>query len=121
DALARCSADMGRLAALGNGGVSVVAADGDRMHVRVFAGGVGVPEDPATGSAALGLGVFMVTSGLLPADGESSYVVVQGIEMGRPSRLECTLTAEGGRVTSATVAGTVAPIATGRIGVPPLF
>src|SRR5207302_9419070 len=77
DALARCSADMGRLAALGNGGVSVVAADGDRMHVRVFAGGVGVPEDPATGSAALGLGVFMVTSGLLPADGESSYVVVQ--------------------------------------------
>src|SRR4051794_24249128 len=92
-ALSRCAPDLGRLAALGNGGVSVFALDGARMHARVFAGGVGVPEDPATGSAALGLGVFLVTSGLLTGDGESSYVVEQGIEMGRPSRLECSITA----------------------------
>jgi trans-2,3-dihydro-3-hydroxyanthranilate isomerase len=119
DALGRCSADLGRLAELGNGGVSVFALDGDRAHVRVFAGGVGVAEDPATGSAALGLGVFLVESGLLPADGAASYVVEQGLEMGRPSRLECSLTAAGGRVTSARVSGTVVPIATGRIAVPP--
>jgi trans-2,3-dihydro-3-hydroxyanthranilate isomerase len=119
DALPRCSPDITRLAALGNGGVSVFSAEAERMHVRVFAGGVGITEDPATGSAALGLGVFLVTSGLLPATGEPSYVVEQGIEMGRPSRLECTIVADGGRVTSAQVRGTVVPVATGRIAVPP--
>ena len=117
-ALVDCAPDMSRLASLGNGGVSVFALDGDRVHARVFAGGVGVPEDPATGSAALGVGVFLVTSGLLPRDGQASYVVDQGIEMGRPSRLECTVLAEGGQVTSAKVAGTVVPVASGRIAVP---
>jgi trans-2,3-dihydro-3-hydroxyanthranilate isomerase len=118
-AAARCTPDPAQLAQLGNGGVSVFASDGDRMRVRVFAGGVGVTEDPATGSAALGLGVFLVTSGLLPADGPASYVVEQGIEMGRPSRLDCTVVADGARVTSATVRGAVVAIAEGRIAVPP--
>lgn len=118
-ALTRCRPDMDRLSQLGKGGVSVFAADGDRMHVRVFAGGVGVPEDPATGSAALGLGVFLAQSGLLPADGAASYLVEQGIEMGRPSRLECSVVCEGGRVTAATVRGAVVAIAEGRIAVPP--
>ncbi len=37
-------------------------------------------EDPATGSAALGLGVFLVACGLPPADGESSYEIAQGVD-----------------------------------------
>jgi trans-2,3-dihydro-3-hydroxyanthranilate isomerase len=119
NALLDCAPDLSRLGALGNGGVSVFSVDGDRVHARVFAGGVGVPEDPATGSAALGLGVFLVASGLLPADATSSYVVDQGIEMGRASRLECTAVAQAGRVTSARVAGSVVPVATGRITIPP--
>ena len=117
-ALDRCAPDLAQLARLGNGGVSVFTPDGDRMHARVFAGGVGVPEDPATGSAALGLGVFLAGSGLLPADGAASYAVEQGIEMGRPSRLECAIVVEGGTVTSAKVSGAVVPIAEGRIAVP---
>ena len=117
-ALLRCEPDLAQLARLGNGGVSVFAPDGGRMHVRVFAGGVGVPEDPATGSAALGLGVFLVGSGLLPDSGRASYIVEQGIEMGRPSRLECELVVTDGKVTSATVTGSVVPIAEGRIAVP---
>lgn len=119
-ALARCQPDLAQLARLGKGGVSVFAPDGDRMHVRVFAGGVGVAEDPATGSAALGLGVFLVGSALLPSSGRTSYVVEQGLEMGRPSRLECRLDVTDGTVTSATVSGSVVPIAEGRIAVPPV-
>ena len=118
DALTQCEPDLAQLARLGNGGVSVFSPHDDRMHVRVFAGGVGVPEDPATGSAALGLGVFLVGSGLLPSSGRTSYVVEQGIEMGRPSRLECSLEVSDGTVTSATVTGAVVPIAAGRIAVP---
>jgi trans-2,3-dihydro-3-hydroxyanthranilate isomerase len=88
-------------------------------YTRVFVPGLGVPEDPATGSAALGFGVWLVESGLLPRDGESSYTVRQGIELGRPSTLECTVTAAGGSVQRTTVRGSVVPIARGQIVVPP--
>ncbi|WBB97658.1 MULTISPECIES: PhzF family phenazine biosynthesis protein [unclassified Solwaraspora] len=88
-------------------------------HCRVFCPGAGVTEDPATGSAALGLGVWAVGSGLLPANGQSRYLVRQGVELGRPSTLDCTVTALGGRARSATVAGQVVPVASGQIAVPP--
>jgi trans-2,3-dihydro-3-hydroxyanthranilate isomerase len=118
DAVARATPDLAALAAFGNAGVSVFSFVDGRAHARVFAAGAGVPEDPATGSAALGLGIWLVTSGLLPADGTSSYVVEQGIEMGRPSRLECTVRAENGAVVQATVSGKVVPVARGTIAVP---
>ena len=117
-ALGRCVPDIQGLTALGNTGVSVFAVDGDRVHARVFAGGAGVAEDPATGSAALGLGVFLVASGLLPGDATSSFTVAQGVEMGRPSTLSVVVKASGGRVVEARVSGGVAAVATGRITPP---
>jgi len=95
------------------------SAETSEAHSRVFVPGGAVPEDPATGSAALGLGVWLVAAGLLPGEGTSSYRVHQGIEMHRPSLLECTVTAADGVVTRATVAGHVCPIAKGEITVPP--
>jgi trans-2,3-dihydro-3-hydroxyanthranilate isomerase len=88
-------------------------------HVRVFVPGLGVPEDPATGSAAMALGVWLVASGLLPADGEFAYTVWQGLELHRPSTLDCTVRSLDGAAVSTTVTGHVVPIATGRIAVPP--
>ena len=75
-------------------------------------------EDPATGSAALGTGVWLVECGLLAGEGTSSYTVRQGEKLGRPSVLECTVAAAGGRAVAATVRGAVVPIASGRIRVP---
>jgi trans-2,3-dihydro-3-hydroxyanthranilate isomerase len=88
-------------------------------HARLFAPGLGVPEDPATGSAALGLGVFLVGSGLLPPNGDSTYTVRQGIEINRPSTLECTVSAVDGAAVRTTVTGAVMPVARGEIAVPP--
>jgi trans-2,3-dihydro-3-hydroxyanthranilate isomerase len=88
-------------------------------HARVFCAAMGVTEDPATGSAALGLGVFLVASGLLPAAGESSFTVHQGGELHRPSILVVTVSAANGVVTRATVSGDAVAIAAGRIAVPP--
>lgn len=116
DALARCGPDVAALRALSGAGVCVFAWDGERASARVFAGGVGVPEDPATGSAALGLGVYLVATGLLPDGGP--YTVRQGVEMGRPSRLDCAVTASAGAAVSVQVTGSVVPVATGRIRVP---
>ena len=107
------------LAAFGLGeGVAVLSWDGATARARVFADDLRWGEDPATGSAALGAGVWLVAAGLLAPDGTSSYTVRQGEAMGRPSVLTCTVTAEGGRATAATVSGAVVPVAAGRIRIP---
>ncbi len=101
--------------------VSVFAWDPatSTAHTRVFCPGMGIPEDPATGAAALGFGVFLVAAGLLPGDGESRYTIRQGVEMHRPSTLSGTVTASGGVAVSATVTGHAVPVAHGEITVPP--
>ncbi|WP_328462583.1 PhzF family phenazine biosynthesis protein [Actinoplanes sp. NBC_00393] len=121
DALARIRVDVPAAERLGITDISVFAWSDGEAHARVFVPGTAVWEDPATGSAALGLGVWLVAAGWLPADGISSYRVHQGIEMKRPSLLECTVTATNGTATVATVAGHVCPIAEGRIAVPPFI
>jgi trans-2,3-dihydro-3-hydroxyanthranilate isomerase len=113
--------DHSALDTLGVGeGISVLSWDPatSSAYARVFAGDLRWGEDPATGSAALGAGVWLVAAGLLPGEGTSSYVVRQGEKIGRPSVLTCTVTAAGGRAVSATVQGRVVPIASGRIRVP---
>jgi trans-2,3-dihydro-3-hydroxyanthranilate isomerase len=90
DAVAKATAQMSLLRGLSAGvGVSVFSYADGVAHTRVFAGDI--EEDPATGSAALGLGVWLAANGHVEADGESSYVVDQGLEMGRPSRLACVV------------------------------
>jgi trans-2,3-dihydro-3-hydroxyanthranilate isomerase len=121
--LAHARVDPAAAERLGITGISVFAWDDERRtaYARVFCPGSAVPEDPATGSAALGLGVWLVAAGRLPADGPSGYRVHQGVEMKRPSLLDCAVVAAGGAVTSATVAGHVQPIARGDIAVPPFI
>ncbi|BCJ53896.1 isomerase [Actinoplanes sp. NBRC 14428] len=122
-ALDRAWADPGRAATAGVSQISVFSWDTDTRtaYARVFCPGVAVPEDPATGSAALGLGVWLVANGWLPADGTTGYTVHQGLEMRQPSLLECTVTAESGAAVSATVAGHVVAVAKGEISVPPFI
>jgi trans-2,3-dihydro-3-hydroxyanthranilate isomerase len=86
------------------------------VHARVFVPGLGVPEDPATGSAAAGLGLALVATGRLPEGGE--YTIDQGLEMGRPSRLFGRVEVEAGTATRCHVAGRVQPVASGQIAVP---
>ena len=74
-------------------------------------------EDPATGSAALGFGVYLAASGLV-RDGTTEYRIHQGAEIGRPSTLYGTVTTEGGTVSAVTVRGGVVPVATGEITPP---
>jgi trans-2,3-dihydro-3-hydroxyanthranilate isomerase len=121
DAVARAQGDPTAARATGITQVDVFAWDpaNATAHVRVFVPGLGVLEDPATGSAALGLGVFLVASGLLPGDGEADYRIEQGREIHRPSILDCRVTAEGGLATQVTVTGHVVKVARGQIAEPP--
>lgn len=112
EALARISID---LAAIGEvlergraGGLYAVVVDeqAGRVEARMFAPGLGVPEDPATGSAALALAGALAARGLIGPDGTHAVVIAQGEEMGRPSRLELEVVLEGGHVRAAHLAGT---------------
>jgi trans-2,3-dihydro-3-hydroxyanthranilate isomerase len=95
-------------------GLAVVAWDAERRaaHLRALTGEGW--EDPATGSATLGLGVFLAASGLVP-DGTTAYRVSQGAEIGRPSTMDGTVTAAGGRAERVTVRGGVVPVAVGEL------
>ena len=119
DAVVRAQPDLPRLRELASlgvaGGLLVSAWDGTTAHTRVFAGAVGVPEDPATGSSALGYGAWLAASGLVPGDGESRYVVRQGAELSRPSVLAGTVVTRAGVAVQCRVAGDVVPVATGEI------
>ncbi|MCW2600508.1 MAG: phenazine biosynthesis protein PhzF family [Frankiales bacterium] len=117
EALGRVSLDGPKVAAIGRSGISLLSWDGAVARSRVFPGGVGVGEDPATGSAALGFGVYLAASGLLQ-DGTHDYVIEQGYEMGRPSTLSCRVEVQGGRAVRTTVSGGVVPIARGEIRAP---
>jgi trans-2,3-dihydro-3-hydroxyanthranilate isomerase len=103
-------------------GINLVAVSGSApeltVHARVFVPGLSVPEDPATGAAAAGLGVALVASGLLPEGGR--YDNAQGIELGRPSRLMGRVEVADGAATVCHVAGEVRHVASGEIAVPPL-
>jgi trans-2,3-dihydro-3-hydroxyanthranilate isomerase len=116
DAVARALLNPSRADAIpARAGVSVFSFADGVARARVFAPGAGVFEDPATGSAALGLGVWLAATGHVAADGETPYVVIQGVEMGRPSRLECVVRCEGGAAVEGRVKGQSVPIAQGQI------
>lgn len=92
---------------------ATTGADHLEVHSRVFVLGI---EDPATGSAAAGLGMALTARGLL-ADG-GSYRIRQGIELGRPSLLVGSVDVADGTATRVRVAGQVHPIARGTIRAP---
>ncbi|WP_369131994.1 PhzF family phenazine biosynthesis protein [Modestobacter sp. I12A-02662] len=101
------------------GGVSVLVWDAEarRGTVRVLAAGLDWAEDPATGSAALGTGIWLATEGLVP-EGVTDYLLAQGAAVERPSELAGRVTVGAGAVTEVSVAGAVRPVATGTIRVP---
>ena len=94
DALARVDVDGARLAELSPfGAYCFTAVAAGRVRARGLFPSFGIDEDPATGSAAACLGVYL-------ADrlGDIELNVDQGIEMGRPSRMAVSATTTGVRV-----------------------
>lgn len=83
-------------------------------HSRMFAPGAGIVEDPATGGAAAALPGHIALSGELP-DGEHRWVIEQGFELGRPSRIRATVKAEGGTVQSVRIGGDAIKMQEGQI------
>jgi trans-2,3-dihydro-3-hydroxyanthranilate isomerase len=94
----------------------VVAMDGEQAdaRARVFVPMLNVPEDPATGSANAALAGYLAKR-TPRLDGTLRWVVEQGVEMGRPSRLELEADKQGGAITGVRVGGSSVLVSTGEL------
>ena len=85
-------------------------------YSRMFAPSAGIVEDPATGGAAGPLGCFLARHRLVPRDQMNDMVNLQGVAMGRPSRLHMRITQDvSGAITRVQVGGEAVRVGEGVI------
>jgi trans-2,3-dihydro-3-hydroxyanthranilate isomerase len=86
----------------------------NHFHARMFAPGMGIVEDPATGSAAAALGGLIAATTSL-GDGTHVFRIEQGYEMSRPSRIDLGLTIAGGKLVTGRIGGGAVVVTEGTI------
>jgi len=92
------------------GGVNHVA----KFHARMFASGMGIVEDPATGSAAAALSGAIHHFDRL-TDGHHPIMIEQGVEMDRPSFIHLHIDVDGGTISNARIGGQAVRLASGTL------
>jgi trans-2,3-dihydro-3-hydroxyanthranilate isomerase len=90
---------------------------GSQIRARMFAPGLGVPEDPATGGACVALGGYLARRDSR-ADGTLRWRVEQGFEMGRPSLLDVEVDKRAGAIVDVRVGGQTVVVCDGSIELP---
>jgi trans-2,3-dihydro-3-hydroxyanthranilate isomerase len=118
DALQQCKLDLtiwsGFLDGYESRKVYPVAHAGAAWRVRMFAPDAGVPEDPATGSAAAAFAGWLARYAPEAAR-HSKYTLLQGEEIGRPSRIDLQIDRDGDRVTAVRVGGASVMVSQGTL------
>jgi trans-2,3-dihydro-3-hydroxyanthranilate isomerase len=100
--------------------VYAVAGDftpGGHLKARMFAPADGVPEDPATGSAAAAFAASLAAA-LPDTDGYFAWTVEQGAEIGRPSRISASVEKRAGQVVAVRVGGNAVIVGEGSFRLP---
>ena len=122
DALARARPNLDGIAAIEADGlkgyVHLYTMSGDEFDIRarMFAPSAGILEDPATGSANVALAAMLAHYDST-ADGDFSWRIGQGIEMGRPSVLDARAEKRGGVVGQSYIGGSSVLMMEGTIEV----
>lgn len=91
------------------------ADDGATVYSRLFAPVLGIQEDPATGSASGPLGAYLLKYNAVSAKTESRLVSLQGVRMGRPSRIHIALSSGAGVLEEVQVGGEAVVVGEGKI------
>jgi trans-2,3-dihydro-3-hydroxyanthranilate isomerase len=112
EAVASLAPDLAALANLPALGFNCFAGSGSRWKTRMFAPGVSVAEDPATGSAAGPLACHLARHGLVGFGAEVE--VSQGAELGRPSTLYARVEGSRERIERVEVGGAAVVVARGE-------
>jgi trans-2,3-dihydro-3-hydroxyanthranilate isomerase len=87
----------------------------ETAYSRMFAPEFGIPEDPATGSAAGPLGCYLVHHRLVAGDAARRIVIRQGVAMGRPSAIYVSIGVRGGEIIEVKVGGEAVLVARGEV------
>jgi trans-2,3-dihydro-3-hydroxyanthranilate isomerase len=111
--LARIQPDLRALAEHPDMAAICFAGSGTRWRMRMFSPAYGVAEDAATGSAAGPLAVHLGRHGLVPFG--KQIEIVQGVEMGRPSRMLARAEGTGQQLDTVEVEGTAVIVARGTL------
>jgi trans-2,3-dihydro-3-hydroxyanthranilate isomerase len=109
--------DMQALRDLGDLGFNCFAPEGGRWKTRCFVPGMGIGEDPATGSAAGPLALHLARHGCSEFGDEVE--VSQGVELSRPSTLFARVEGSAERVERVEVGGAAVIVARGEFVLPP--
>jgi trans-2,3-dihydro-3-hydroxyanthranilate isomerase len=81
------------------------AADRATVYSRMFAPGLGIAEDPATGIASGPLGCYLVRHGVVAPKDAGAMLSLQGVKMGRSSHVHISIALTGAEITSVRVGG----------------
>ncbi len=117
--VAALAPDLGALARLAHEGETPIigtncfAGSGPRWKTRMFAPADGVPEDPATGSAAGPLACHLARHGLIAFGDEIE--ISQGAELQRPSTLYARVEGSADMIERVEVSGSAVVVARGEL------
>jgi trans-2,3-dihydro-3-hydroxyanthranilate isomerase len=123
-ALARCAAAAGvedlplflfTTESAGEGGGT--AGGDETAYSRMLAPAFGIAEDPATGGASGPLGCYLVRHGLVGPGAARSMVSLQGVAMGRPSRIHISIEGTRDAITRVRVGGQAVLVGRGELDV----
>ncbi|HVL70247.1 MAG TPA: PhzF family phenazine biosynthesis protein [Vicinamibacterales bacterium] len=89
--------------------------EGETVYSRMLGPVLGVPEDPATGGASGPLGAYLVQYALVPPERALDIVSLQGVAMGRPSRIHVAIDGRPGHITRVRVGGQSVLVGRGEI------
>jgi len=80
-------------------------SDRATVYSRMFAPGLGISEDPATGIACGPLGCYLVKHKIVPPEQARAMLSLQGVKMGRPSHLHISIGVQNGDINNVRVGG----------------
>ena len=91
------------------------ASDEATVYSRMFAPSLGISEDPATGGASGPLGCFCLKHGIIDPDRARDFVSLQGVKMGRPSRVHISIDGTPRDITRVRVGGKAVLVGEGTL------
>jgi trans-2,3-dihydro-3-hydroxyanthranilate isomerase len=114
--VAQLAPDLAALARLPVTVANCFAGGGRRWKTRAFGPSAGIPEDPATGSAAGPLACHLARHGRILFGEEIE--ITQGVEIGRPSTLYARVQGSRARIETVEVGGVAVIVGRGEFEIP---
>ena len=92
-------------------------AGNETVYCRMLAPGFGIAEDPATGAASGPLGAYLLHHRLVTPDAARRMLSLQGLAMGRPSRVHISIDSDEDRITRVRVGGVSVLVGRGELAI----